>query len=190
MRGHGSRMARGDTPTSSPESSRDTAYPASRSLTSVRCGSLNGTSDRTMYSLSYRFQAISWRLVNSMVAHGLTTTLDRLLSAERTVVYANDRSVASVASEAKRIFMPLLELIQVYSTQDCQTLCMSKQKGSALIISGARHSREQWRSFISSSCIRRTHSASRASMAANAHLPQMTPFTWEPQELGRHRISV
>ena len=77
-----------------------------------------------------------------MVAHGLTTTLDRLLSAERTVVYANDRSVASVASETKRIFMPLLELIQVYSAQDCQTLCMSKQKGSALIISGARHSRE------------------------------------------------
>jgi hypothetical protein len=77
-----------------------------------------------------------------MVAHDLTTTLDRLLSAERTVVYADDRSVASVASETKRIFMPLLELIQVYSTQDCQTLCMSKQKGSALIISGARHSRE------------------------------------------------
>ena len=77
-----------------------------------------------------------------MVAHDLTTTLDRLLSAERTVVYADDRSVASVASEAKRIFMPLLELIQVYSAQDCQTLCMSKQKGSALIISGARHSRE------------------------------------------------
>ena len=77
-----------------------------------------------------------------MVAHGLTTTLDRLLSAERTVVYANDRSVASVASETKRIFMPLLELIQVYSAQDCQTLCMSKQKGSALIVSGARHSRE------------------------------------------------
>ncbi len=39
-----------------------------------------------------------------MVAHDLTTTLDRLLSAERTVVYADDRSVASVASEAKRIF--------------------------------------------------------------------------------------
>lgn len=77
-----------------------------------------------------------------MVAHGLTTTLDRLLSAERTVVYANDRSVASVASETKRIFMPLLELIQVYSAQDCQMLCMSKQKGSALIISGARHSWE------------------------------------------------
>lgn len=47
-----------------------------------------------------------------------------------------------MASEAKRIFMPLLELIQVYSAQDCQTLCMSKQRGSALIISGARHSRE------------------------------------------------
>lgn len=77
-----------------------------------------------------------------MVAHNLTTTLDRLLSAERTVVYADDRSVASVASETKRIFMPLLELIQVYSAQDCQTLCMSKQKGNALIISGARHSRE------------------------------------------------
>ena len=76
------------------------------------------------------------------MAHNLTTTLDRLLSAERTVVYADDRSVASVASEAKRIFMPLLELIQVYSAQDCQTLCMSKQRGSALIISGARHSRE------------------------------------------------
>lgn len=77
-----------------------------------------------------------------MVAHDLTTTLDRLLSAERTVVYANDRSVASVASETKHIFMHLLELIQVYSAQDCQTLCMSKQKGSVLIISGARHSRE------------------------------------------------
>ena len=77
-----------------------------------------------------------------MVTHDLTTTLDRLLSAERTVVYADDRSVASVASEAKRIFMPLLEPIQVYSAQDCQTLCMSKQRGSALIISGARHSRE------------------------------------------------
>ena len=76
-----------------------------------------------------------------MVAHNLTTTLDRLLSTERTVVYADDRSMASVASETKRIFMPLLKLIQVYSTQDCQTLCMSKQKGSALIISGARHSR-------------------------------------------------
>ena len=76
------------------------------------------------------------------MAHNLTTTLDRLLSAERTVVYADDRSVASVASETKRIFMPLLELIQVYSAQDCQTLCMSKQRGSALIISGARHSRE------------------------------------------------
>ncbi|MBR1830536.1 MAG: MurR/RpiR family transcriptional regulator [Atopobiaceae bacterium] len=64
-------------------------------------------------------------LIDNMLGHDFTDTFGRLLSSERVLIYGDSDSMQNVAGEARRIFMPLVQILEARSVEQCRALCTS-----------------------------------------------------------------
>lgn len=74
-------------------------------------------------------------LIDDLLGHDFADAFAHLLSSGRVVVYGDSASMQNVASEARRIFMPLVEILEAQSPEQCRALCMAAPSCFLMVLS-------------------------------------------------------
>ncbi len=62
-------------------------------------------------------------VIETVLGHDFSALFNQLLAAERVVICGGSASMQNAAREAKRIFMPLVEMVEVQGVERCRSLC-------------------------------------------------------------------